>query len=188
MRIRAILSLLAALGASACGESPTDTTPAETSFTYEYRLGAETTWRAFESRGQQPPGTELSVRGEWVHTLADNLYAFMLAQQRLPSGTWVTFATQVPLLAEGTTVDIIPASEMCPSGRRCVSSSFNLESSDGSVEICRFTEGSYVLTRSTDAWLSATFSGRGTCTRSGVQQPFEARNGEFDVQLPQRPA
>jgi hypothetical protein len=189
MRIRVILPLLAAaLATAACDKNPTGTTPTETSFTFEYRLGAEATWRAFESRGQQPPGTELSVRGEWVHTLADNLYAFMLAQQRLPSGTWVTFAAQVPLLDAGTTIDIVPVNTPCASGRRCVNAGFTLAPTDGSVESCRFSEGSYEITRRKDAWLSATFSGRGTCTRGGVQQPFEVRSGEFDVEVPQAPA
>jgi hypothetical protein len=189
MRIRVIPFLLAAvLGTAACAESPTETTPTETAFTFEYRLGAEATWRAFESRGQQPPGTELSVRGEWVHTLADGMNAFMLAQQQLPSGTWVTFTTQMPLLDAGTTVDIVPVNTPCASGRRCVNSVLALLPASGSAEFCTFSEGSYVLTRSKDAWLSATFSGRGTCTRAGVQQPFEVRSGEFDVLVPQRPA
>lgn len=183
MRIRSILPLLVSvLAAAACGgDSPTTVTPSETSLTFEYRLGSETAWRSFQSRGLQPaPATEPRL-GAWVYRRADGGSLYVLARHQPAPGAWVTFYASIPA-QEGARVDMVAPGTPCTGGRLCITSTVELVG--GTPEICRFSEGGYVVGQVSDAWFSATFSGRGTCRAAGVERTFEVRNGSMDVERP----
>jgi hypothetical protein len=195
MRISAVLAALAAtLTLAACETTPTEIDPTETVFSAEYRLAGETSWRPFLVTGQQPAGTPSTTSGEWVFTLIDPVgnWLWMVPQQQLSGGVWVDFSTLVPLTLErGESVDLYdPNTGPCQTGGLCTYLILGLNRTQVGgqpAEICRVTDGTMVITRTTDEWVSATFSGTGTCTRSGVTRTFEVRNGELDAAIPPIP-
>lgn len=194
MRIVPALAALAAAAVLGACDSPTDGTPDETVFTAEYRLGTETVWRPFTARGQQPSGTESTDPGAWVYTLVDASRNYVwLVPHYFTGSIWVDFSVLVPLLERGDTVDLYDQSVEgpCAAGRNCtymIVGQNRLLAANMPREICKITEGRMVLTRVTDEWVSATFSGTGTCTSAGVTRAFAVRNGELDVRIPPPPS
>lgn len=188
MRIRllpAVAALLATL--SACDEVATGPQPTEAAVTFEYRIGSAAAWSSFTSRGRLPY-VEGGALAEGVVVSAPppvglRRYAYIDARQQTAPGSWITYYNLVPVLKAGDRIDIIPISEMCPSGRVCIAAGFSLLPAGGPGEYCTYTEGSYVLTRVTEAWLSATFVGRGACGRDASRRFFEVRAGSVEVPL-----
>jgi hypothetical protein len=185
--LRSIAALAALLAAAAC-DSPTGSTPSESEVGFAYRLGTSTDWHDFQQSGNQPPGTELTTRGEWVHTLADGprLNAFVVAQMRLGEA-WADFWMLIPMLERGDTIDLQPTATQCPEGRRCTYAQLvlNPTSAGGTgTELCQVTNGRLVLRRVNVELASATFYGTGTCTGGPAPRTFEIRDGELDAVLP----
>lgn len=188
MRIRLLPAVAAFLAAAAaCDEVATGPQPTDASVTFEYRMGSAAAWSSFESRGQLPY-VEGGAQAQGVVVSAPaspgRRYAFVDARQQAAPGTWIAYIGLVPVLKAGDRVDIIPIGDgVCPSGRACVNAGFVLMPAGAPGEHCAFTEGSYVLTRVTEAWLSATFVGRGACGRDASRRFFELRAGSVEVPL-----
>jgi hypothetical protein len=188
MRIRLLPAVAALLAtAAACDEAATGPQPTEAAVTFEYRIGSAAAWSSFESRGRLPY-VEGGAQAEGVVVSAPppiNLrrYAYIDARHQAAPGSWIAYGGLVPVLKAGDRIDIIPSGELCPSGRVCIDAGLNLYPAGAPGEHCSFTEGSYVLTRVTEAWLSATFVGRGACGRDASRRFFEVRAGSVEVPL-----
>lgn len=187
MRIPSILPILTALAAAAaCGENPAQALPAEAVFTYEFRTGSDAAWQTFRAEGRIP-SVELGPLREGIEVAVSDppgrRYAFIEARQQVAPGSWITAGGLVPLLKAGDRVDILAINEICQTGRYCINAGFTLVPAGAAAEFCAFTEGGYVLTRVTEAWLSATFVGRGTCGQGAALRAFEVRGGRLDVPL-----
>lgn len=185
--MRNLLCLLAALALVAgCEKNPTEPLPGETSFTFEYRLGADA-WQTFSVTGQQPDGTPLGTRGNWVFTAGTVPTVITYPQQPSGSGGWITFLAYLPTVA---TIDSVflgsEAAMTCPGPNSpCMQTWFRIENAAGAtLEQCVIADGMMHITRRTAQWLSGDFSGTGTCSGGGATRAFQVRNGEFDVGLP----
>lgn len=188
MRIPSVAAGLAiALALAACESSPTDSTPTQTSFSAELRLGSETAWTGYSVQGHQPAGTPSSTVGEWVHMVAGGGNVLLKPRKQQPDGTWIEFETLVSVLARGDSMHLIGPLDPCNRGLPCgrMSVILNATRVEGTPrEVCHVNDGALVFTRATAEWVSATFSGTGNCTFNGtVTRTFSLRNGKFDAAI-----
>jgi hypothetical protein len=174
--------LLAAVALLAACDSPADPEPRETSFTFEYRIGAAD-WRSFSARGQQPPGTSFGSPGPWVHTASGGAHVVLRPWQQ-DADAWASLHVIVTPQVGDTIFIGDPNVAPCPDGRPCTAAAFSVRSSGGSVlESCTMLAGAIVLTQVSDAWISGGIFGSGRCS-GGAEGAFELRNGRFDIALP----
>lgn len=181
--------LAAALLLAACNENPVDPVPTESSFTLEYRRGTEA-WQSFSAEGQQPPSTPFDQEGHWVYTAsagAPHSTVIVRASQPAAGGGWTSFLIYVPNVVhiDSTSLGNVDLGGCTNPDLPCIQNYFTTRAASGVVtEICAISNGKMYITRKMGQWVSARFSGTGTCTAGGTQRPFEVRGAEFDVELP----